>query len=341
MRRIRTRWSAVAESAHVFRKAVGQGNLDDKLRELHRPSTAATLNAAAVFAQGARIFHDMDAALSSRLLEKARIAYAAAKANPTLYAPVEDGNSGGGPYNDNDVSDEFYWAAVNLYITTGEEQYLEDALASPHWAGDVFRPDGFDWGHVAGLARLQLSIGNFRFRADYIDLVRQSIIEAADRFLEMQAREPFGQPYAPSSGKYDWGSNHLVIQNALVMARAYDLTDDRKYRDGALEAMDYILGRNALNMSYVTGYGTKFSENQHSRWFAHQANAELPHPPKGSLAGGPNSSIQDPIAQQLFGAQGCAPQTCYTDHIESWSTNEITINWNAALGQMASWLADL
>jgi endoglucanase len=30
---------------------------------------------------------------------------------------------------------------------------------------------------------------------------------------------------------------------------------------------------------------------------------------------------------------------CYVDHIESWSTNEITINWNAALSQMAGWLA--
>lgn len=313
---------------------------DDKVRELHRPSTAATLNVAATFAQGARIFHDMDPALSARLLSEARTAYAAAKANPALYAPPEDGNSGGGPYNDDDVSDEFYWAAVNLYITTGEEPYLSDAVASPHWSSDVFRPEGFDWGHVAGLARLQLSIGNFRFRGDYLDMVKQSIIDAADRFLHIQASQPFGQPYAPPSGQYDWGSNHLVIQNALVMARAYDLTEQKKYRDGALEAMDYIFGRNALNKSYVTGWGTDFSQNQHSRWFANQINAELPHPPKGSLAGGPNSGIQDPVAQGLFATGGCAPQTCYVDDIESWSTNEITVNWNAALGQMASWLAD-
>ncbi len=44
--------------------------------------------------------------------------------------------------------------------------------------------------------------------------------------------------------------------------------------------------------------------------------------------------------QNLFGIQGCAAQTCYIDDINSWATNEITINWNAALSQMASYLAD-
>ena len=34
------------------------------------------------------------------------------------------------------------------------------------------------------------------------------------------------------------------------------------------------------------------------------------------------------------------PQQCFLDHFESWSTNEITINWNAALTWMAFWLAD-
>jgi endoglucanase len=170
--------------------------------------------------------------------------------------------------------------------------------------------------------------------------MRQSVLNAADRLLALQAREPFGQTYTPSSGKYDWGSNHLVIENAIVLASAFDISGRERYRDGAIEAMDYIFGRNALNLSYVTGYGDKFAHNQHSRWFAKSANADFPEPPKGSLAGGPNSSIQDPVAQGLFGETGCAPQMCYVDDIQAWSVNEITINWNAALSQMASWLAD-
>jgi endoglucanase len=313
---------------------------DDKVRELHRPSTAATLNLAAVAAQGSRLFRTIDEHFADRLLKAAKTAWRAAKANPKLFATPEDGNSGGGPYDDTDVSDEFYWAAVELYLATGDAGYRDALKASPWWDADPFKAEGFDWGHVAGFARLQLARHSGALTPEEAAAIDKSITDAGDRFLATIADEPFGMPYAPGSGKYDWGSSHLVIQNALVLAAAYDLSGDRKYRQGALEAMDYVLGRNALNMSYVTGYGEQHSHNQHSRWFAKSAKADLPQPPDGSLAGGPNSSIQDPVAQALFAETGCAPQTCYTDNIESWSTNEITINWNAALTQFASWLAD-
>ncbi len=31
--------------------------------------------------------------------------------------------------------------------------------------------------------------------------------------------------------------------------------------------MDYLLGRNALGRSYVTGYGERYSDNQHHRFW--------------------------------------------------------------------------
>jgi endoglucanase len=312
---------------------------DDKVRELHRPSTAATLNFVAVAAAASRYLARFDKPYVDKMRAAAIKAYAAAKAHPDLYAPLADGDSGGGPYDDTDVSDEFYWAAGELFISTGDPAYLADLKASPHWTGDVFTPQGFDWKGVAGFARLTLAREPTRFDSVDAAAIRQSVLDGADKLLALQAKEPFGQTYSPPSGKYDWGSSHLVIQNAIVLASAYDISGRDKYRDGAIEAMDYIFGRNALNLSYVTGYGDKYAHNQHSRWFAKSANAELPEPPKGSLAGGPNSSIQDPVAQALFKDAGCAPQMCYVDDIQAWSVNEITINWNAALSQMASWLA--
>ena len=97
-----------------------------------------------------------------------------------------------------------------------------------------------------------------------------------------------------------------------------------------------MLGRNALDQSYVTGYGTQFSQNQHHRTFAAQLDPTLPHPPAGTLSGGPNSSIQDPVAAQTW-PQGCVAQRCYLDNIQSWSTNEMTVNWNSSLTWMAAW----
>ncbi len=315
-------------------------HLDDKLRELHRPSTAATLNLAAVAAQGARVYAPYDAEFADRLLAAAIAAYAAAQATPDLYAPSADGDSGGGPYDDDQVTDEFYWVAVELFLKTGDAEYLDALKSSPHWDGELFRPQGFDWAFVASLAQLNLATVPSNLSAEDLAKVKQTVLDAADSYLAAQDTQAFGQVYVPENDWYDWGSNHLHLQNVTVMGVAYELSGDAKYRDGALEAMDYIFGRNALNISYVTGYGSVYAENQHSRWFAAQLNADLPHPPAGSLAGGPNSEIQDPVAQGLFSSVGCAPQKCYIDDIESWSTNEITINWNAALTQTMAWIAE-
>jgi endoglucanase len=310
-------------------------HLDPQPRHLHPPSTAATLNLAATAAQAARIFKKYDRAFARRNLAAARTAWAAALANPDRYADPADGN-GGGAYPDNDVTDEFYWAAAELYITTGEKEFRDYVLASPHHTGDIWRERGFDWGNTAQLGRLDLAM--YAKRLPDRDRVRRSVVEGAERYLATLRAHPYGLPYAPSDNTFDWGSNNLVLNNMVVMATAFDLTGKRKYRDGVLEGMDYILGRNALNQSYVTGYGEKSSQNQHSRWYARQLNPDLPNPPRGTLSGGPNSSIQDPIAQQFL--RGCAPQFCYIDHIESWSTNELTINWNAPLAWISAFIAD-
>ena len=61
------------------------------------------------------------------------------------------------------------------------------------------------------------------------------------------------------------------------------------------------------------------------------------------MSGGPNSTAAktgDPVATPLF-KDGCFAQFCYIDDIGSWSTNEITINWNASLSWVASFVADL
>jgi endoglucanase len=306
---------------------------DTQQRQLHAPSTAATLNLAAAAAQGARVFAPYDKAYSQELLRVAKSAYAAAQANPKIYAPDSD-STGGGAYGDTDVGDEFYWAAAELYITTGEQRYSADVLASPLHKADVFAAP-FDWRATAALGRLDLATVDNKLpdRAR----VRQSVVDGAERHLKTMDGQAYGQPYAPNGG-YDWGSNSQILNNLAVVATAFDLTGKARYRDGVLAGMDYVLGRNALNQSYVTGYGEKASKNQHSRWYANQLDPKLPNPPRGTLAGGPNSQLQDEVAGAAL--RGCKPQLCYLDDIKSWSTNELTVNWNASLAWVSSFVAD-
>ena len=104
--------------------------------------------------------------------------------------------------------------------------------------------------------------------------------------------------------------------------------------------MDYILGRNAMDYSYVTGYGTHAIEYPHHRYWANQIDESFPKAPGGVMCGGPNSGMQDPWVQGSGWKKGeIAPQKCYLDNIEAWSVNECTINWNASLAWLAGFTA--
>ncbi|MDT0346172.1 glycoside hydrolase family 9 protein [Streptomyces litchfieldiae] len=312
---------------------------DPQPRELHPPSTAATLNLAAAAAQGARLFEEYDPAFAEELRTAAVTAYAAAEANPAIYADPNDG-VGGGAYSDNNVTDEFYWAASELFITTGEDAYRQDVLGSEvHGDAEATFPrGGFGWGSTAALGALSLATVDNGLTADQLAGVRATLAEAADGFAADAQAAAYGVPLA-GADNYVWGSNSQVMNNMVVLAVAHDLTGDNTYRDAVLSGFDYLLGRNPLNLSYVTGYGERDVENQHHRFWANQLNASLPNPPAGSVAGGPNSALQDPIAEDML--QGCAPAMCYIDHIESYATNEVTINWNAPLAWLASYADDL
>jgi endoglucanase len=314
-----------------------QPEADPELRELHPPSTAATLNLAAAAAQCARLYVSYDAAFATRCLTAARKAWVAAKANPARLADPNDGN-GGGSYSDGDVSDEFYWAAAELYLTTGEAGFLAELTASPHHTGEVFSTTGFNWPATAALGRLDLATVPSGLSTAERTRIRQSVVEAADRYLATLRAQAYGLPLPGGPGNYFWGSNSNILNNAIVIATAFDLTGDAKYRNGAVESMDYLLGRNALNHSYVTGWGEKSSRNQHSRIFGNQIDQTLPIPPAGSLSGGANASLDDPFAAQLL--RGCKPQFCFVDDIASYSTNEVAVNWNSGLSWMASFVAD-
>ena len=102
----------------------------DVKRALRPVSTAATLNLAAVAAQAARVYAPIDAAFARRCRRAAERAWRAAEAEPARLVGTSD-QKGGGAYDDDDVSDERYWAAAELFVTTGEAKYRAALDASP------------------------------------------------------------------------------------------------------------------------------------------------------------------------------------------------------------------
>lgn len=77
--------------------------------------------------------------------------------------------------------------------------------------------------------------------------------------------------------------------------------------------------------------------NPHHRFWAASYRNNFPPPPPGAVSGGPNSSLQDPQSRKS-GLLGCKPQKCFLDHIEAWSVNEVTINWNAPFAWVLAFL---
>ncbi|MCE6996164.1 glycoside hydrolase family 9 protein [Saccharothrix sp. S26] len=310
---------------------------DPYQRLLSTTSTSATLNMAAVAAQSARIWKTIDPTFSAKALAAAKKAYAAAKANPNKIFNSDD--SGGGGYGDEVLTDEFYWAAAELFTTTGESAYQTDLTSSPHFKGKSLNARGYDWQSLGPLGDITLALVPNGLPAADIAAIKSAFTAVADQHLAQIAELGYPAPYRKSDGGYEWGSNGLVANNIAVLALAHDFTGQSKYRDGVYNALGYLLGRNPMSTSYVAGYGDRAFKNGHHRFWAHQLDPALPETAKGTLSGGPNSYGRDSHAQRFIPAD-CKPQKCYVDHIQAFTVNEVTINWNSALAWIANWAAE-
>lgn len=361
-----------------------------------KPATyAATLNFAAACAQGARLFEQYDPTYASTLESAAIKAYDAAKsewkpytADNDYYAPL-DQNKGGGPYGDTEVSDEFYWAACELYITTGDSTYYDELYK---YGTNAYGTDNgsaleistlltggenkgtcslFTWGTLNSVGSISLYVNSASMLErgllsdEEVKTLQEQVIKAADYYLDVQSESAYGTPYRGIDynadiwsydlatgtdatvtevleGGYEWGSNSMVINNALIMALAYDQTKEVKYIDGVTTTMDYLMGRNPNEQSYVSGYGENSLKYPHHRWWSGQLNSEdFPYAPYGVLSGGPNSNMEDPMVKgRGFKVGTLAPMKCYLDNVEAWSVNECTINWNSPLCWVISFIDD-
>jgi len=298
--------------------------LDREERLLYPPSTAATLNLAATAAQAARLWRPLDPAFADRCLAAALAAWAAAERNPRVLAA--QGFTGSGGYGDKQLDDERGWAAAELFATTRDPRFRKLLPTGP--------ADAPGWADVGTLGRITLATAG-GVPAEVAKAAQASIVAAADRFLAEEPRSGYRIPYATLN--YGWGSNSVLLNRAMLLGLAARSTGEARYRAGAVDVIDYLLGRNPLGQSYVSGYGARPMANPHHRFWAPSLDASLPPPPPGVVSGGPNSTaMADPVAARMKGR--CAPQRCWVDDVHAYALNEVAINWNAPLVWVAAYL---
>ena len=303
-------------------------------RYVVQKSTQAALDFAASLAQAARIYsaYPKYQSFAKEAVKAAERAYAWAVKNPTFYYDQPGNNEKYSPkvntgmYDDKASADEFFWAATELYLTTKENSYFEQAKS--------FMPQSYrvpTWGEVSGLGVQQWINQSLLGKIDGIDFpvekMKADLLAFCDECMLRMPTSSFNAPHGNREQDFPWGSNsEMCAGQGIALTYAYTLTKDHKYLSAAIADADYLLGRNATGYCFVTGFGTKQVMHPHQRLSeADGIDAPLP----GFLAGGPNPGQQDIANVTTYPSK--AADESYTDDVNSYASNEIAINWNAYL----------
>ncbi|MCX7987581.1 MAG: glycoside hydrolase family 9 protein [Bacteroidales bacterium] len=275
--------------------------------------TAATLDFAAMMAMAGRIYRPFDSAFADSCVAMARRAWQWAVANPNVAFKNPSGINTG-EYGDNTFSDEFIWAASELFITTGDpiySQYLQSKATSLQ----TYTVPG--WPNVAGLGLQSLATVPNTLEASLKDKIKSAIISRCNTLKS----EINSGGYRISRTGFFWGCNGAYAQAGVTLIYGFLLTNDSSYLQAAVELSDFLLGKNATGYSFFTYYGSVPVMNPHHRP-SYADNIVMPIP--GFLSGGPNPGRQDNVPYAYL-----QPAKSFSDVMESYASNEVAINWNA------------
>jgi len=286
---------------------------DDEKRYFTEWSSAATADFVAMMAMAARYFQPYDAGYAKLCRDAAMKSYAFLKANPEAKR-FQQGDFRTGGYQTRDADDRL-WAAAEMWETTGDAQYLTDFEAQAVVASAGRRgpaPTGkidenWDWGNVRNLAMFTYVLSKREGKnAELLETIRNDILSIADTIMARANEDVYGR----ALGRYYWGCNGTIARQVLNLQVAHRISAKPAYLNAALDAVAHLFGRNVYNRSYVTGLGINPAMNPHARRCGADG-IEAPWP--GYVVGGGHSA------------------TGWHDEQEDYRTNEIAINWQAAL----------
>ena len=310
--------------------------------------TLATARAVGTLASAAEVFDPVDPAFAARLLSAARRGQAFLDAHPetsdgpTCPAYRADGDELQGRQSR-------MLAAAAMLLATGEQRFRDDfARHRVPLTGDP------SYRQVGGLGvRLYL-------RAPTADPALAEVLEReldllADRSLAEGAANAYGRSAATHWGSIAAG---FIRAGALHIPRC--MADRHRHAADcrqALATLHHALGRNPLHLAYLSGLPGVVHGRAHA--FHHWLATLDAHPFlfPGLVAGGPNATPEPddtsrPLARprRVWGYWGDPAfprnertpyEQRYTDN-DSWSTNEVSLDWQAPtlhLLAFAEWVA--
>jgi endoglucanase len=288
-------------------------------------STCATADLAAVAAIAARVYAQFDRSFTDQSLSAAKNAWRWTEKNPnvTFKNPPDVGT---GEYGDDNCSDERLWAAAELWRTTGDPVFNQYFLANYRPFTDrLHKPDAEGWREVAPMGLWTYALANRKGEdSNTVALIKRLTTTAADEIARTTTNSPYHVSLTGSD--YVWGSNGVAANYGIELLIANTFSPNRKFVSAALDNLHYLFGRNAFSLSWVTQLGAHSFQHPHHRPSGADENVE---PWPGLLSGGPNAHRQDEVLAKL--PADIPPAKAYADEQASYSSNEIAINWQAAL----------
>jgi hypothetical protein len=285
-----------------------------KIDQLH-PGSDLAAEAAAALASAAIIFRPTDPTYADLCLQNAQQLYQFADTYRGSYSnSITDAanyyNSGG------NYQDELTWGAIWLYKATNNTTYLDKAKNYyQSFAGGLGNWTQ-TWGDKQqGSAVLLAQITN---ESQY----RNHVEKWLDYWTNTNGS---GISYTPGGLAWltQWGSLRASANTAFLAGVYSDSVNDYngRYDNFAQDQIDYILGQNPRNSSYMVGFGNNYPLRPHhtgahgGTW--NDFNSPLPNRNiiYGALVGGPKS------------ANDYNYQDIRTDYV----ANEVALDYNAAL----------
>ena len=315
------------EDGAVYRKLSGKEwpgailpHEDKQTRFVYGISTSETAKLAGAMAMANRIYASYDAKLAQTYLKAAQNAWSFLQTELSAKVDwVQGDDSGSGAYLNQspegrlqtDKNDRL-WAAAELFITTGNpafEQYLVQNIAS--WTYSLY-----EWTDPSPLGMTNYLMLTGRKGSETLkQQIKVKLLQRADSLMQKVAVSG----YRLANQDFIWASNKRVAEEGITLLYAYRVTGNQAYFNAAVDQLDYLLGRNHFNKSFITGVGSNSVRNVHR--IAQAKKIVIP----GLMVGGPNAQAQDGIAPKDLGLLS------YLDDERSYATNEYAIDYNASV----------
>jgi endoglucanase len=293
------------------------------------PGSDLAGESAAALAAASLAFKPTDSSYASTLITHAKQLYEFADKFRGKYSDcIKDAAS---YYNSwSGYNDELVWGAVWLYRATGDESYL--AKAESYYANLSTEPQSTTRSYKWTIAWDDKSYGDYVLLAKATG--KQQYIDDANRWLDYFTTGVNGQKIASSPGGEvyvdTWGSLRYAANTAFVAlnygdwlkSSGKDATRAATYHDFAVKQINYALGANPYNRSYVVGFGSNSPRNPHHRT-AHGTWAN-------NLDGPPTQSRHLLIGALVGGPSSTDDGATYVDTRNNYQQNEPALDYNAA-----------